>query len=64
MTETKTYCDRCGKETSGKLIRFEHTLRMFERRFEYSASYDNYDVCDECFEEFKGWWKGKINERN
>ena len=62
MTQTKTICDRCGKEINGQYPRFklcQKNRRLDIIRFWGSGGYDyvsyDYDICDECNKELEKW---------
>lgn len=55
MTETKTYCDRCGKE-----VTYPVTRKLY---LSCNCGRDNYDLCDLCHAELCSWFKRKTSEQ-
>ena len=56
MTETKTYCDRCGKPINNMFLQIKHSVTVCERLI-YNEIFKEYDICDKCLEDFEKWMK-------
>lgn len=51
-------CDRCGKEIkeySGMKVKWEMGASQLPERSLFCGDEGEYDLCDECSSEFKGW---------
>ena len=49
MTETKTYCDRCGEE-----VIYPVTRKLYLSGIGREGGYD---LCDSCYNELHSWFK-------
>ena len=62
MEETKVvesiFCNKCGKEISGKNNILEADVLSVDKRWGYFSNKDNevhkFDLCEECYDEFIG----------
>ena len=55
----KHYCDRCGKPMVYTHIAFVKTYTGIKIRKDYDYEFSNSDkeLCPDCFDSFKEWWK-------
>jgi len=59
MKITDYYCDRCGKPMAYTHIAFVKTYTGIKIRkdYDYEISDRNMELCPDCFDSFKEWWK-------
>lgn len=55
-TETKYYCDRCGKEIEKTFTFYYNTHPHTAIRIQHDE-WGFADLCDKCRESFKVWWE-------
>jgi len=60
MKITDYYCDRCGKPMAYTQIAFIKTYTgiKIRKKYDYEFGDDNdMELCPDCFDSFKEWWK-------
>ena len=62
---TKYICDRCGKEIEGVFFRTQTIACNGEARYSQGLFKDaNYDLCEECYDEFCEWLQSQKARKN
>ena len=58
ITTVKMYCDRCKKEIPDRWYMNFITRKLIFRAYSDPDGWDKkYELCDECYAEFKKWIK-------
>ncbi len=64
MKKTDYYCDRCGKPMAYTYIAFIKTYTgiRITKKYDYEISGRDMEICSDCFDSFKEWWKKAESE--